>query len=179
MFHPIIFALTHHLAPQEKAPVSDNTISTLSLAADIVAAFVSNNIIAPSEIGGLIRSVKTALDRPVGPVAEPAVQRPAHSLKQLVTADAIFCAECGKRFKMLKRHLRTDHDLTPHDYRAKWALQDDSPMVTPNYSASRSEIAKNFGLGHFGQGAKGRMPPSLPNKRNVVARAKLPQASNK
>ncbi len=148
--------------------MSDDTISTISLAADIVASFVSNNTIAPSAIAGLIQSVKAALDASVQGTTEPTVQEPAHPLRRLVTPDSIFCAECGKKFKSLKRHLRTYHDLTPRDYRAKWGLKVDSPMVAPNYSATRSELAKAIGLGQ-GRAAAAPSPP-LPVKRGPKSR---------
>jgi predicted transcriptional regulator len=150
--------------------LSDDTYSTISLAADIVASFVSNNSIAPSEIGGLIQSVKAALDGSVQATAEPILKEPAHPLRKLVTPDAIFCAECGKKFKSLKRHLRTEHDLTPHDYRAKWGLKKDSPMVAANYSATRSELAKTMGLGQGGPKAATPLPPTPPAKRGPKSR---------
>jgi predicted transcriptional regulator len=139
--------------------LSENTSSTASLAADIVVSFVSNNTIPPDEVGSLIQTVKAALDGVVRVSAEPTVQEPAHALKKLVTPDAIFCAECGKKFKSLKRHLRTDHDLSPHDYRVKWGLKSDSPMVAPSYSAARSEFAKAVRLGQGQQAAESTPPP--------------------
>ena len=130
--------------------MSDDTDSNISLAADIVASFVSNNWITSSEIASLIQSVKAALDGTAQATAEPTIQEPAHSLRKLVTPDAIFCAECGKKFKSLRRHLMSHHNLSPHDYRAKWGLKN-SPMVSPNYSAARSEMAKNMGFGQSGR----------------------------
>jgi len=158
--------------------VSDESESTVSLAATIVASYVSANTIAPDEIAGLILSVKAALDGSVQPTSEPAVQEPAHPLKRLVTADAIFCAECGKKFKSLKRHLRTDHDLTPQAYRAKWGLKGDSPMVAPSYSATRSALAKSIGLGQFSKQAA-PPPPPPPVKQTATARAKPGRAAPK
>jgi predicted transcriptional regulator len=149
--------------------LSNETASTLPLAAYIVASFISNNSIAPNDIGGLIQSVKSALDGSAKGVEEPVPQEPAHPLRKLVTPDAIFCAECGKRFKSLKRHLMTDHDLTPLAYRAKWGLSKESPMVAPNYSASRSELAKAFGLG---QGRQAAAPPSAPEPVKPKPRAR-------
>ncbi len=147
--------------------MSDVTRSTLSLAANIVASFVSNNTLSPGEIAGLLQSVKAALEGSVEAAAEPAVQEPAHSLRRLVTPDAVFCAECGKKFKSLRRHLMSDHALTPDAYRARWGLNKNSPMVAPNYSAARSELAKSMGLG---QDARKTAP--APVKRNAEGRAK-------
>ena len=155
--------------------MSDDTYSTISLAADIVASFVANNSIAPSDIGGLIQSVKAALDGSVQATPKPAIHEPAHPIRKLVTPDAIFCAECGKKFKSLKRHLRTEHDLTPHDYRAKWGLKKDSPMVAANYSAARSELAKTRGLGQGGRKAA-TPPPPPPVKRAPRSRKAAPAA---
>jgi predicted transcriptional regulator len=140
--------------------VSDNSESTISLAVDIVAAFVANNTIAPGDIAGLLQSVKVALDGTVQATAAPTVLEPAVALRKLVTPDAIFCAECGKKFKSLKRHLASDHDLTPDAYRSKWGLKSDSPMVAPNYSATRSALAKSTGLGQLSRKAASPPPPS-------------------
>ena len=138
--------------------MSDDTLSNVSLAAIIVSSFVSNNRIAPGDIAGLLKSVKAALDGTGSTTTEQSVQEPAHPLRKLVTPDAVFCAECGKKFKSLKRHLGTDHDLTPDAYRAKWDLKKDSPMVAPNYSAARSELAKAIGLGQGGRKAAAPAP---------------------
>ncbi len=129
----------------------DHTISKpnfIELAADIVSAYVSNNSVPVADIPGLISSVHAALNGMVetAPVkAEPAV--PAVSVKKSITPDFIICLEDGKKFKSLKRHLRTTYDMTPEDYRAKWGLPRDYPMVAPNYAAARSELAKTMGLG--------------------------------
>jgi predicted transcriptional regulator len=166
----LIRALLTAPHPLKEITVPDDSESTVSLAATIVASYVSGNTIAPDEIGGLIQSVKAALDGSVLGTAEPSVQEPAHPLRRLVTSDAIFCAECGKKFKSLKRHLRTDHDLTPQAYRAKWGLKGDSPMVAPNYSATRSALAKSIGLGQFSKQAP--PPPPPPVKQKAAARAR-------
>ncbi len=122
----------------------------LELAADIVSAFVSNNSVPAAELPGLIGAVHDALTRIVGgavqqPAEEP--KEPAVPIKKSVQPDYIVCLEDGKRFKSLKRHLRTVYDLTPDQYRAKWGLAHDYPMVAPNYAAARSEMAKQLGLG--------------------------------
>ena len=147
----------------------DDTPSNISLAATIVASFVANNTIAPSEVPAFLKNVKAALDGTVHSSMEPVAQEPAHPLKRLVTPDAIFCAECGKQFKSLKRHLASDHALTPEAYRAKWSLRNDSPMVAPNYAARRSELAKMAGLGR-------KAPPQAPD---VKQRAKPGSKLNK
>ena len=120
----------------------------IELAADIVSAYVSNNSVPVADIPGLISSVHAALNGVVEPApatAEPLV--PAVSIKKSLTPDYLICLEDGKRFKSLKRHLRTTYDMTPEQYRAKWGLPRDYPMVAPNYAAARSELAKSMGLG--------------------------------
>jgi predicted transcriptional regulator len=121
----------------------------LELAADIVSAFVSNNSLPVAELPALIGSVHAALASVVNGVAEqPAEElRPAVPIKKSVQPDYIVCLEDGKRFKSLKRHLRTVYNLTPDQYRAKWGLPASYPMVAPNYAAARSELAKQMGLG--------------------------------
>ncbi len=120
----------------------------IELAADIVSAYVSNNSVPVADIPGLISSVHAALNSVVEPVpatAQPLV--PAVSIKKSLTPDYLICLEDGKKFKSLKRHLRTTYDMTPEQYRAKWGLPRDYPMVAPNYAAARSELAKTMGLG--------------------------------
>ena len=119
------------------------------LAADIVAAYVSNNSVPSTELPSLISEVHTALLRiKLGTVeAPPEAAKPAISIKKSVTPDYIICLEDGKKFKSLKRHLRTQYDMTPEQYREKWGLPADYPMGAPNYSRARSELAKEMGLG--------------------------------
>ena len=119
------------------------------LVADIVGAYVSNNKVAVNELPGIISQVHTALQQTTTGAPEPQqeAQQPAVPPRRSVNPDYIVCLEDGKRFKSLKRHLRTDHDMTPQEYRAKWDLKPDYPMVAPNYAASRSELAKKMGLG--------------------------------
>ena len=119
-----------------------------ALTADIVAAYVGKNSVAVTDLPALIRSTYAALIGAGSPVsALPDHQLPAVALKKSVTPDAIICLECGKRFKMLKRHLGTDHDLTVDGYRAKWQLPKDYPIVAPTHAAHRSQLAKDIGLG--------------------------------
>ncbi len=129
-----------------------NLPSVTALSARIVSSFASKNRLSPSELPALIASVRAALDSVGGPApVEP--QEPAVPLRKLISADAVYCAECGAKFKSLKRHLGTEHNLTPHAYIQKWGLKPDHPMVAPNYSATRSALAKSMGLGSGGRKA--------------------------
>ena len=121
----------------------------LKLATEIVAAYVSNNPIPVSEVPAMIKSVHGTLGSLVG-VSQAEVQtaqRPAIPIKRSITPDYIICLEDGKKLKMLKRYLRSNFTMTPEEYRAKWGLPADYPMVAPNYAAQRSEFAKKIGLG--------------------------------
>jgi predicted transcriptional regulator len=127
-----------------------NTPNTIELAADIVSAFVSNNSVPVADLPALIGSVHAALNQVAsGSTQQPAEEpkAPAVPIKKSVQPDYIVCLDDGKRFKSLKRHLRTTYNLTPDQYRAKWGLAHDYPMVAPNYAAARSELAKQMGLG--------------------------------
>ena len=121
----------------------------IELTASIVSAYVSNNSVAANDLPALIDQVHTALTRVSGGQADMSSEplRPAIALKKSVTADHIICLEDGKKFKSLKRHLRTQYNMTPEQYREKWNLAPDYPMVAPNYAAARSELAKQMGLG--------------------------------
>jgi predicted transcriptional regulator len=121
----------------------------IGLTADIVSAYVSNNSVPASDISNLINQVHSALVRvSSGHVeAQPEPLKPAISVKKSITPEYIVCLEDGKKFKSLKRHLRTQYNLTPEQYREKWALPADYPMVAPNYAAARSQLAKQMGLG--------------------------------
>jgi predicted transcriptional regulator len=121
----------------------------IELAADIVSAYVSNNSLPVADLPSLINAVHFALARSgVGDVEKPVErQTPAVPVKKSVTPEHIVCLEDGKKFKSLKRHLRTTYDMTPEQYRAKWNLPADYPMVAPNYAKARSELAKSMGLG--------------------------------
>ena len=112
----------------------------------VVLAYSRNSHINAADLPVLLATVSSALvGTPSRPLYQP--QSPAVALRRLVTSDRVFCTECGGSFKLLNRHLRTQHDLTPAAYRAKWGLKSDHPMVAPNYAATRSELAKSFGLG--------------------------------
>lgn len=120
----------------------------ITLTADIVAAHVSNNSVAVSDLGMLISNVHGALAGLGGPVAETEVkQEPAVSVRSSIKPDFIVCLEDGKKLKMLKRHLMTHYQMTPEQYRAKWNLPADYPMVAPNYAEQRRTLAKKIGLG--------------------------------
>lgn len=120
----------------------------VTLTADIVAAHVSNNSVAVSDLPVLIQNVHGALTGLGRAVAEPEVkQEPAVSIRSSVKPDFIVCLEDGKKLKMLKRHLMTHYQMTPEQYRAKWNLPADYPMVAPNYAEQRRTLAKKIGLG--------------------------------
>ena len=125
--------------------------SVLRLTADIVAAFVSENTVPPAEIPNLVRSVHAAmsgLGQAEAAAARPAEkQKPAVPISRSVQNDHIVCLEDGKQLKMLKRYLRSRYDLSPEEYRRKWGLAADYPMVAPAYAQRRSEFAKQIGLG--------------------------------
>ena len=120
----------------------------LTLTADIVAAHVSNNSVAVNDLPNLIQNVHSALSGIAGngAAAEPKPE-PKVSIRSSVKPDFIVCLEDGKKLKMLKRHLRSTYDMTPKEYRAKWGLPADYPMVAPNYAEQRRTLAKSIGLG--------------------------------
>ncbi|MBS0243551.1 MAG: MucR family transcriptional regulator [Proteobacteria bacterium] len=121
----------------------------VGLTAEIVAAYVSKNAVAPADLPTLIGDVHQALSRAAGntEIIERDDLKPAVPVKKSVTPDYIVCLEDGKKFKSLKRHLRTHYKMSPEEYRAKWQLPHDYPMVAPNYAAARSQLAKKMGLG--------------------------------
>ena len=121
----------------------------IGLTAEIVSAYVSNNTVASGDIPALINQVHAALQRVSNGQAEPSSEplKPAVPIKRSINPDFIVCLEDGKKFKSLKRHLRTQYDMTPEQYREKWGLPPDYPMVAPNYAAARSQLAKQMGLG--------------------------------
>ncbi len=132
--------------------MSDNLSKTtlVGLAADIVSAYVSNNSVQAGDLPALINTVHSALSNTASGVTENKPEErkePAVSIRKSITPDYIICLDDGKKFKSLKRHLRTTYDITPEDYRRKWGLPSDYPMVAPNYAAARSELAKSMGLG--------------------------------
>jgi predicted transcriptional regulator len=128
----------------------DNAPDLLRMTTTVVSAYLRNNPLPPSDLSTIIRTVHGQLaELRQGRTEEP--QRPAVSIKKSVTPDYLICLEDGKKLKMLKRHLRTAYGMTPEEYRAKWGLAPDYPMVAPNYAKQRSRFAKEIGLGRRGQ----------------------------
>lgn len=123
--------------------------SYIELAAGIVSAYVSNNSVPASDLPTLINEVHSALLRVTSGIAPAVVEtpKPAVPAKKSVTNDYIVCLEDGRKFKSLKRHLRTQFNMSPDEYREKWGLAPDYPMVAPNYAKARSNLAKQMGLG--------------------------------
>ena len=126
-----------------------NRSDLVQLTAGIVSAYVSNNTVVASDLPGIIGDVHDALSKASQRIgtSEREELRPAVALKKSVTPDYIVCLEDGKKFKSLKRHLRTHYNLSPEEDREKWNLPHDYPMVAPNYAAARSQLAKQMGLG--------------------------------
>ncbi len=158
------------LLETEEHPFADQLL--LDHVADIVSAHVSNNSVAANDLPGLIQSVYAslaALGQPPVPVEEKLT--PAVSVRASIKPDAIACLECGSKFKMLKRHLGTDHGMTPAEYRQRWNLPADYPMVAPDYAAMRGELAKKIGLGRK-PGVK--VKPAVKAASEAVAAPKAP-----
>ena len=126
----------------------------LNLAAEVVAAHVANNTVAAEDLPKLIQDVHRALANAGTATANPQAD-PAVPIKKSVLADHLVCLECGKSFSMLKRHLATDHQLTPEQYRQKWRLPSSYPVVAPDYAKVRSTLAKKIGLGRKAAARKG------------------------
>ena len=130
---------------------NDMAVELVELAAEIVAAYVGNNAVPSNELPALIKDVYGALADAVsnaGAAEEPVEElKPAVPVRRSVTDDYIVCLECGGKFKSLRRHLKSRHDLTPEEYRAKWGLPADYPMVAKNYREARSKLAREMGLG--------------------------------
>jgi predicted transcriptional regulator len=144
--------------PVTTAKIADEEL--LRMTADVVAAYVSNNSLPTQQLGEVITAVYASLrsldSQPVETKAEPL--KPAVPIRKSITPDYLICLEDGKKLKMLKRHLRSTYAMTPDDYRAKWGLPADYPMVAPNYAEQRSAFAKKIGLGR-GAGRPGRRGP--------------------
>ena len=121
----------------------------LRMTADVVAAYVGNNTLPTAQLGEVINAVYSSLKSLEGPLAQvqPESLKPAVAIRKSVTPEFIICLEDGKKLKMLKRHLRSTYNMTPDEYRTKWGLAPDYPMVAPNYAQRRSEFAKKIGLG--------------------------------
>ncbi|MBX9932250.1 MAG: MucR family transcriptional regulator [Methylobacterium sp.] len=133
----------------------DTSTDYVGLTVDIVSAYVSNNPVPPGELPNLINRIHTSLLQVAGGAVETVStepQQPAVPIKKSVTPDHIVCLEDGRVFKSLKRHLRAKYDMSPEQYRAKWGLPPDYPMVAPNYAKARSDLAKAIGLGQTRNG---------------------------
>jgi len=131
----------------------DDKSEIIEMTTDIVSAYVGNNSIGAADLPSLIQNVHRALAEVASgeDMTPPEPQEPAVSIKKSITPDFLICLEDGRKFKSLKRHLRTKYDLSPDEYRAKWGLPKDYPMVAPNYAKARSDLAKQMGLGQGGR----------------------------
>jgi len=127
----------------------------IEMTADIVSAYVGNNAVGAADLPNLIQAVHRALTgvSTAAEAVEAAPKEPAVPIKRSITPEYLVCLEDGRKFKSLKRHLRTKYNMSPEDYRAKWGLSKDYPMVAPNYAKARSELAKQMGLGQGGRQA--------------------------
>lgn len=125
----------------------------LEMTVDIVSAYVSNNSILNDSLPGLIAQIHAALSEAQSPQVKPpaVIQEPAVPVRKSITPDFLISLEDGRKFKSLKRHLRTSYDMSPEQYRAKWGLPDSYPMVAPNYAKARSDLARKMGLGRGGR----------------------------
>jgi predicted transcriptional regulator len=133
----------------------DEKSELIAMTADIVSAYLGANEVAAAELPSLIHAVHGALTGLIGAAApEPeAPKEPAVPIRRSINPDYLVCLEDGMKFKSLKRHLRSQYNMSPEDYRAKWGLPKDYPMVAPNYAKARSDLAKQMGLGLGGRGA--------------------------
>ena len=131
----------------------EDNAQLLEMTADIVSAYVGNNTVQATEVPGLISSIHAALTQVSNGAVEPEpeIKDPAVPVRKSITPDFLICLEDGRKFKSLKRHLRTKYNMSPEEYRAKWGLAKDYPMVAPNYAKARSDLAKQMGLGQGGR----------------------------
>lgn len=147
---------------EEQVPVDRS--EALTMTTELVSAFVANNSVPATELQELLKSTFSTITALLGhSEAEQTNQKPAVSVKKSITDDYLICLEDGKKLKMLKRYLRTQYDMSPEDYRRKWNLPPDYPMVAPDYAKRRSESAKSIGLGTQG----GRKPASKVTKKTT------------
>jgi predicted transcriptional regulator len=137
----------------------------LRLAAEIVSAHVRNNAVPTDQLPVLIQQVFNTLASVEQASVTPPKPEPAVPIKQSMRADHLTCLDCGKQFSMLKRHLRTDHQLTPQEYRQRWELPPSYPMVAPSYAKRRSTLAKKIGLGRKSTGAPRRVARKMTGRR--------------
>lgn len=148
-------------------PSDAKHIELVELTADLVSAYVSNNPVPVADLPGLVAQVHESLKSLQGAGEEPEPEKltPAVSIRRSVTPEYLICLEDGKKFKSLKRHLATHHDMTPEEYRAKWSLPADYPMVAPSYAAARSMLAKEMGLGRKKKEEAAPAPVRKPRKK--------------
>ena len=149
--------------------MATNNGSVVQITAEIVSAFVTNNKVEQGELSNLIENVHLALVKAPSAAAEPEKPNlvPAVPIKKSVTPDYIISLEDGKKFKSLKRHLMSSYNLTPEEYRAKWGLPRDYPMVAPNYAKARSDLAKKMGLGRKSGAGAVASKKAKPRKRTT------------
>jgi predicted transcriptional regulator len=152
--------------------MEDRELDLIALTSNIVSAYVSHNTIVAENIPGFIGAVHSALNNASTQGADKPKEelKPAVAIKKSVTPDYIVCLEDGKKFKSLKRHLRTRYDMSPEQYREKWGLPHDYPMVAPVYAATRSQLAKTMGLGQRRQPGGAQDIPSSSGKAAAGAR---------
>ena len=144
------------MSQENQTPQGLSNAVLIEMTARLVASYVRQNNLSADQLPELIRSVHGSLkatEVEPEPIPEKA-QKPVVSIKKSITPDYIVCLEDGKRLKMLKRHLKTAYNMTPEEYRARWSLPPDYPMVAPNYAAKRSKLAKDIGLGTGGRRRK-------------------------
>ena len=162
------------MATQDTPTAGEGGESLIMQTADIVVSYVANNTIGAAEVSALIQNVHATLAGLGSGTNEEPRPDPAVSVRASVKNDHLVCLEDGKKFKMLKRHLMTDHDMTPDDYRARWELPASYPMVAPDYAALRGDLARKIGLG--------RKPGEKPGARKAAAKkspAKTPAAKGR
>jgi predicted transcriptional regulator len=171
--------------PKEDNDVAEQTSTEqsdlISMTAEVVAAYVAQNSLPSSELPALIQQIHSTLQQVANGTQQPAEQplTPAVPIKKSVTRDYIICLEDGKRFKSLKRHLRSSFNLSPEEYRKKWGLPYDYPMVAPNYAETRSNLAKSMGLGNLRQKAKQAASAGSRGRKSSAAAAKRPARKSK
>lgn len=131
----------------------EENANLLEMTADMFSAYVSNNTVSPDSVAALIGTIHSTMTQlSTGAVEpEPENKEPAVPIRKSITPDYLICLEDGRKFKSLKRHLRTKYDMSPEEYRSKWGLAKDYPMVAPNYAKARSDLAKQMGLGQGGR----------------------------
>jgi len=157
------------MAEQQHQP---DMVEITSLTAEVVASYVAHHTVSATDLPGLIATVGKELAGLTQPEADPEPERPAPAvpIRRSVTPEYIICLEDGKKLKMLKRHLKTQYNMTPEEYRRRWGLKDDYPMVAPSYAAQRSDLAKKIGLGRKPELEKKPAPRRRATTRKTTAK---------